>query len=73
MLSQFKNLCRYYRSYRGEFLRVLACALLVSGINLIIPLGIRRLAEMGSENLTNELVSLALGLTLLAIVRLLTD
>ena len=43
--KNFKLLSAFYRPYRGLFAADLICAMLVSGIALIVPLGVRYIAD----------------------------
>lgn len=50
MNPRTKKFLSYYRPYLGVFISVMACALLVAGISLIFPLGIRYITKDILEN-----------------------
>ena len=65
--KNFKLLSAFYRPYRGLFAADLICAMLVSGIALIVPLGVRYIADTLLNKGEYQLV-LRAGLLLLGLV-----
>lgn len=65
--KNLKLLLAFYRPYRGLFAADLICAVLVSGIALIVPLGVRYIADTLLKKGEYQLV-LRAGILLLGLV-----
>lgn len=73
MLKRFKQFVSFYKPYTGWFFADMACALLMSAIALVVPLGVRTITEdvlaQGMASPQGRILRLGLILLLLVIVQ----
>ncbi|MEY8310687.1 ABC transporter ATP-binding protein [Oscillospiraceae bacterium 42-9] len=73
MLKRFKQFVSFYKPYAGWFFADMACALLMSAIALVVPLGVRTITEdvlaQGMASPQGRILRLGLILFLLVIVQ----
>lgn len=73
MLKRFKQFVSFYKPYAGWFFADMACALLMSAIALVVPLGVRTITEdvlaQGMASPQGRILRLGLILLLLVIVQ----
>lgn len=73
MLKRFKQFVSFYKPYAGWFFADMACALLMSAIALVVPLGVRTITEdvlsQGGAGPQGRVLGLGAGLLALVIVQ----
>lgn len=75
MNSRTRKFFSYYRPYRGLFITVMLCALVVAGITLVLPLGVRYITknvlETGVPDPLNQITLVGAGMIGLVILQML--